>query len=145
MKEAWASIHHNGAVTLAAAIDGQRATGTNLEGNQVDSAAVEHAVADLMALIRSAGKRFGTNEYETRVGIEWAGGTTLIIQTATEDNEPSTRDSLPLSRYSPVTTTVLALTDDADYLRQIRELAEDCINQGSITRLRAIRAAEPAL
>ena len=54
-KEAWASIHHNGAVTLAAAIGGQRATATILEGNQVDSAAVEHAVADIMALIRSAG------------------------------------------------------------------------------------------
>jgi len=143
-REAWASIHHNGSVTLAAAIGGQRATGIVLAADHVDSAAVEHAVADLMALIRSAGKRFGTNEYETRVGIEWTGGTPLIIQTATEDNEPSTRGSLPLARYSPVTTTVLALADDADYLRQIRELAEDCINQGGITRLRAIRAAEPA-
>ncbi|WP_257013581.1 hypothetical protein [Rhodococcus sp. ACPA4] len=39
---------------------------------------------------------------------------------------------------------MLALTDDADYLRQLRELAEDCINQGGITTLRVIRAAEPA-
>ncbi|WP_257013578.1 ATP-binding protein [Rhodococcus sp. ACPA4] len=60
-KEAWASIHHNGSVTLAAAIDGQRATGIVLAADHVDYAAVEHAVADLMALVRVAGKRFGTN------------------------------------------------------------------------------------
>ena len=72
------------------------------------------------------------------------GVTPLIIQTADEDNAPYTRASLPLPRYSPVTTTVLALADDADYLRQIRGLAEDCINLGGITTLRVIRATDPA-
>ncbi|MBP2521032.1 ATP-binding protein [Rhodococcus erythropolis] len=144
-KAAWASIHHNGAVTIAAAIGGHPGWPRDLPNDHVDSTTLELAIADFMALIRIAGEHFGTSEYEARVGIEWTGGTPLIIQTADTTGYPLTENSLPLTRYTPVTTTVRAADDDNDYLRQIRTLAEDCINQGGITFLRAISAAEPTL
>ncbi|MBX9152250.1 AlbA family DNA-binding domain-containing protein [Rhodococcus qingshengii] len=143
--EAWASIHHNGAVTIAASVGGQIGYPHDLAGDHIDSATVEYSVADFMSLIRVAGEHFGTNEYEAQVGIEWTGGSPLIIQTVDQMGRPFLDNSLAIARYSPITTTVRSGADDADYLQQIRTLAEDCINQGGITGLRAIRANEPNL
>lgn len=143
-KEAWAALHHNGAVTIAAAVGGHPGIRGDLPGSYVDSATIECAVADFMSLIRAAEDHFGSREYEAQVGIEWTTGAPLIIQMTDQMGLPFLDNSLALSQYSPVTTTVLVSGDDADYLdEQIRALAEDCINQGGLTVLRAIRATEP--
>ena len=53
-KEAWLSIHHDGSVTLAAAVGGHRMSSDGyFEGSQIQSAAIECAVADFMGLIRA--------------------------------------------------------------------------------------------
>lgn len=142
-KEAWASVHHNGAVTIAAAVGGHPGIRGDLPGSYVDSATIECAVADFMSLIHSAEEHFGSREYEAQVGIEWTTGAPLILQTTDQMGFPFLDNSLPLSQYSPVATTVRSDGDDTDYLQQVRTLAKDCINQGGLTLLRAIRATEP--
>lgn len=53
-KEAWMSIHHDGSVTLAAAVGGhRRSRDSNFEGWEIPSSAIECAIADVMALIRT--------------------------------------------------------------------------------------------
>ena len=137
-KEAWASIHHDGSATIAAAIGGHRAsTNTFHSGDRIESAAIEAAVADFMALIRSTGDPLSASEYEACVGIEWSGGTPLIIE-AVDPQGLASDVSLPIARYTPVTATVQADVDDASYFQQVHDLAEDCVNQGGITHLQAI-------
>ena len=81
-KEAWASLHHDGSVTLAAAIGGHRMSSDGyFEGSQVQSDAVECGVAGLMALIRTTADATGNDEYDVRVGIEWTGSEALTILT----------------------------------------------------------------
>jgi hypothetical protein len=68
-KEAWLSIHHDGSTTLAAAVGGHRMTSHGyFEGSQVQSAAIECSIADLMALIRATAEATGNDEYDVRVG-----------------------------------------------------------------------------
>ncbi|MBC8988513.1 ATP-binding protein, partial [Pedobacter sp. N36a] len=81
-KEAWASLHHDGSVTLAAAIGGHRMSSDGyFAGSQVQSDAVECGVAGLMALIRTTADATGNDEYDVRVGIEWTGSEALTILT----------------------------------------------------------------
>ncbi|WP_231914454.1 hypothetical protein [Rhodococcus sp. LB1] len=144
-KEAWASIHHDGAVTLAAAIGGHPiARDRNNPGDHIDSPALECAVADLMGLIRAVSERRGTNEYEVRVGIEWKLGTPLILQTADPFGHTYTGSSLPIARYAPVSTTVRADADSLDFYQQVHDLAEDCINQGGLANVQMIRPPAPS-
>lgn len=138
-----ASIHHNGSVALTAAIGGASNSRAQLGGDHIFAADIESAVADFMALIRAANLQLGTNEYELRVGIEWGGGTPLVVQTVDPMHYPIA-NALSLARYTPVASTIRAGADDADYHQQVRSLAEDCINQGGITELRVIHDAKPA-
>lgn len=66
------SVHHDGSVTLAAAIGGHR-TGSDsyAHGWQIGSADIECAIADLLALVRATAEITGNNEYGVRIGIEW--------------------------------------------------------------------------
>jgi hypothetical protein len=50
--------------------------------------------------------------------------------------------SVPLARYTPVTTTVQADAEAVDYYWQVHDLAEDCINQGGITDVSLISPPE---
>ncbi|GAB2829185.1 hypothetical protein GCM10027176_36730 [Actinoallomurus bryophytorum] len=69
-KESWASIHHDGSVTLAAAVGGHRMSSDGyFEGWQIESSAIECAVADLMALVRATAEATDNDEYAVRVGI----------------------------------------------------------------------------
>lgn len=138
-----ASIHHNGSVALTAAIGGARNSRAQLGGDHIFAEDLESAVADFMALIRAANLQLGTNEYDVQVGIEWGGGTPLVVQTVDPMNNPIA-NALSLAQYTPVTSTIRAETDDADYHQQVRTLAEDCINQGGITELRVIQDAKPS-
>lgn len=142
-KEAWISIHHDGSVTLAAAIGGHLSSyDGHDEGWQVQSSAIECAIADLMALIRVTAQATDNEEYELRVGIRWSGDESLRI--LTKDNVGLTYDgvSTPLHRYTPVETTVNAVTSALDFYWQVYELARDCVNQGGISNVLLIRPPE---
>lgn len=141
--EAWMSIHHDGSVTIAAAVGGHRMSSDGyFEGWQVESAAIECAIADLMALVRTTAEATNNDEYDVRLGIEWTGEQPLTI--LTKDNMGFTYDgvSVPLHRYTPVETTVNAIEPALDYYWHVHGLAEDCVNQGGISNLLMIQPPE---
>lgn len=138
-KEAWVSIHDDGSVTLAAAVGAHRNQDGYFEGWQVESSAIECAIADLMALIRTTAEATANDEYDVRAGIVWTGGNPLTI--LTKDNQGFTYDgvSTPLHHYTPVEMTVNANAPDVEYFWHVRDLAQDCVNQGGISNVLMIR------
>ncbi|MGY2011980.1 hypothetical protein ACW9HC_33845 [Nocardia gipuzkoensis] len=140
-RQAQASIHHDGTVTLTAAVGGhpRPARGETDDGGVINSSTIKCLVADLLGLVRETAKRLTTTEYEIRIGIEWDGGTPLTIQTVDNHGFPCADKSHRLARYSPVEATIDAGADDAAYEQQVRELALDCVNQGGVSYLKAIQ------
>src|SRR6201999_1186263 len=97
-REACAAIHHDGSVTLAAAVGGHRKnTKDNFEAWEVEARGIEAAVADAAALVRATAVALHHSEYEMRVGIEWTGDQALRVLTI--DGHGYTYDgvSTPLS------------------------------------------------
>lgn len=131
-KESWVSIHHDGSVTVTAAVGGHRVGHDRYsDGWEVASPAVEAAIADLMALVRATAQATGNDEYDVRVTVHWAGDQPLAILTQGNfliDENPS----IPLHRFTPVEVTVNAAESDLDYHRHVYGLAEDCVNQGGV-------------
>ncbi len=154
-KEAWLAIHHDGSVSLAAAIGGHPAPDSlgaaisghpgpgmrevHFGGHQVESYAIECAVADLMALVRATAEATGNDEYDLRVGIEWTGAEPLTILTKDTMGLTYGDASVPLHRFTPVATTVNAGEPDLDYFWHVHDLAQDCVNQGGISYVHLIR------
>ncbi|MGX5186175.1 hypothetical protein ACWKT5_26150 [Streptomyces avermitilis] len=138
-KEAWLAIHHDGSVSLAAAVGGHPKSGEeHFGGHQIESYAIECAVADLMALVRATAEATGNDEYDLRVGIQWTGGEPLTI--LTKDPMGFTFDgvSTPLHQFTPVESTVNAAEADLDYFGHVHDLAQDCVNQGGISYVHLI-------
>ncbi|WP_252342189.1 hypothetical protein [Rhodococcus sp. 14-2483-1-2] len=108
-------------------------------GWEVESSAVECAVADLMALARKTAEMTDNDEYDVRLGIEWSGEQLLTI--LTKDGMGYSYDgvSTPLHRYTPVETTVNAAEPEADFHRHVHDFALDCVNQGGISNMLLIR------
>lgn len=138
-REAWASVHHDGSVTLAAAIGGHRVQDGYAEGWQLDAASIECAVADLMALVRATAAARATTDYDVRIGIDWTGEHPLVVETADRHGFPFSGTSIPMQIYTPVETTVAAAAAADEYLRQVHDLAQDCVNQDGVSNLRLIR------
>lgn len=139
--EAWASVYRSGAAGLACAVGGHRKSIDGyFEPTQVESTAIENAVADLLALVRVLAQRGSGSEYDVMVGIEWAGPGPLEI--LTRDGFGQTYDgvSTPVHRYVPVEVTIGAGADEDAFRSQMRDLALDCINQGGVSYLHAILA-----
>lgn len=139
-REAWASVHHDGSVTLAAAVGGHRMSSDGyFDGWQVESAAIECAVADLMALLRTTAETTDNDEYDIRLGIEWTGEQPLMI--LTKDNMGFTYEgvSIPLHHYTPVETTVNATEPAADFFWHVHDFAQDCVNQGGVSNVLMIQ------
>jgi hypothetical protein len=92
-----------------------------------------------MALVRATAEATRNDEYDLRIGIDWSGDQALTI--LTKDNMGFTYDgvSTPLRRYTPVETTINAVEGPSDFLEHVRELAQDCLNQGGISNLLIIR------
>ncbi|MFQ6397355.1 helix-turn-helix domain-containing protein [Nocardia sp. KC 131] len=135
-KEAWASVHHDGSVTLAAAIGGHMiSSDTYLDGWQVEASAIEAGVADLMALVKVAAEATGNDEYDIRVGVEWAGQDALVLL-AGAPRYPY--QGIPLHGYSPVEMSVDVTEPPSDFFWQVHDLAQDCVNQGGISEVRLI-------
>jgi len=140
-KEAWAGIHHDGSVTLAAAVGGHRTNNGDgpFEGWQVGSSAIECAIADFMALTRVTADATGNDEYEVRVGLGWAGEQPLTIVPNDNLGFADHDGSIPLYRYTPVEATVNAIERASDYHWHVHDLAQDCVNQGGVLDVRMIR------
>lgn len=143
-REAWASVHHDGSVTLAAAVGGHWGGGDmKFEGWQVEGRAIEAAVADFAALVRATSAGLHHGEYTVCVGVAWTGEQPLTILTV--DGLGFTYDgvSTPLSSYTSVRSTINAAASDAEFHQQVHELAQDCVNQGGITYLHVITDPDP--
>ena len=143
--ESWGSIHHDGSVTIATAVGGHPAGGgEHFEGWQVQSSAIECAIADFMALIRATAAATDNDEYDVRVGISWAGGQPLRILTKNNFGLTYGAASTPLHSYTPVETTVNATEPDLDYHWHVYDLARDCVNQGGVANVLMIRPSARA-
>ncbi|MBB1254639.1 ATP-binding protein [Streptomyces sp. OF3] len=139
-KESWASIHHDGAVTLAAAVGGHpRSSEEYDEGYRIASIAIECAVADLMALVRATAAATDNDEYDVRVGIDWHGEQPLTIFTRDNFGLGYGNVPIPLYRYAPVETTVDASASDSDFHQHVHDLAQDCVNQGGVSNVLLIQ------
>ncbi|MFG1858408.1 helix-turn-helix domain-containing protein [Actinomadura geliboluensis] len=142
-KEAWMSVHHDGSVTVATAVGGHRMSSEEyFEGWQVESAAIECAIADLMALVRTTAETTDNDEYDVRVGIEWTGERPLTILTKGHFGYAYDGDSVPLHCYTPVETTVNAVEPALDYHWHVHEFARDCVNQGGVSNVLMIQPPE---
>ena len=143
-REAWASIHHDGSVSLTATIGAHRmSSGANFEGWQVQSSGIECAVADFMALIRTTADAIGGGEYDARVVIAWSGEHPLEILTVDNFGSSYSGVSTPLHVYTPVEVTVIADASDRPYHLQVHDLAQDCVNQGGVSTLQLIQPPSP--
>ncbi|WP_165068715.1 AlbA family DNA-binding domain-containing protein [Marisediminicola senii] len=142
-RAAWISIHTDGAVSMAATVGGHRGvSGGMVRDSQVDSAAIELAVADFLALIRTWSRELGPAEYDVRVGIEWAPPKPLLIVTVDQSGHLYDGTSVPLKNYVPVDASLDAASSDDVYRRRLYEIVEDCINQGGISTIRTIELPE---
>lgn len=143
-KEAWASIHNDGSVTLSAAVGGfpdWHGNG-NLDGRDVESSAIECGIADFMALINSTATHTANSEYDVRIGVAWDGAEPLRILTVDNFNRTYDGVSTPLHRYTPVEMTIDARKSGSEYLQYVHDLARDCVNQGGISNLRLINSPQ---
>lgn len=145
-REAWATIHDDGSCTLAAAMGGRQVSSTEAAGpNQVEAARLERFVGALLALVQVSAERRGWGDYETKVGLEWAGESRILMGTFVEQiGFTFTDGSIPLARFTPIRTTISCSGDDQNYRTQVHDLALDAINQGGIQHLRSVRSHSAA-
>jgi hypothetical protein len=142
---AWSAVHDDGAVSMAAVVGGHPLPGGRLSGaTHIDSAAIETALSDFLALVRLWGERRGAFTYELEIGIERLNGRPLIIRTVDGQGAPHDGASMPLRAYSRVRTAIDVATHDERFRADLWELAEDCVNQGGIVELRRIEEFERA-
>jgi hypothetical protein len=142
-RAARASVHEDGAVSMVATVGGHRKpSGGDMRDSQVDSAAIECAVSDFLALVRTWSEFRGIRDQDVRVGIEWPHVKPLLIQTVDQSGYPYDGTSVPMKRYVPVSATIDAGSADEEFLSRVYEVAEDCVNQGGIKNVRMIKRAE---
>lgn len=132
-REAWASIHHDGSLTLATTAGGRRSHTETRKGWEIDPEVFECGIADLMALVRATAQVMGGQEYDVKVGIRWTGQEPLMIMSKDQHGIDLDSSILPLHNFIPVEATVNAAAPNADFQQNVYELAEDCINQGGIS------------
>lgn len=113
-------------------------SGDQLDLNEIDSVAIECAVADLLGIVRATSELFGGSEYEARVGIETHVPTPMSIVTMDNQGFVYRDHSIPFKSYTPVSATIVADADFEDFRGQAYALVQDCVNQGGITNLRLI-------
>ncbi|WP_410611108.1 helix-turn-helix domain-containing protein [Amycolatopsis sp. lyj-109] len=133
-KETWVSVHHDGSVSLRAAVGGARTRESVAGPNVANSNRIEWFVADLLALVRTTGTNFGISEYELRVGIEHSAVGPLSV-TSVDSFGYGEDHVLPIRRFIPVDATVQADVSQENFLAQLRQIALDVLNQAGIDEL----------
>ncbi|MEU9686763.1 AlbA family DNA-binding domain-containing protein [Amycolatopsis japonica] len=136
-KEAWASVHFDGSVSLVSVIGGMRIRDGHAPPTTIDSRRIEWFATDLLAMIKKAAERLNLSEYELKIGIEHDNVAPLTVNTV--DHAGFEIDgTLPVRYFIPVEATVRSDVSDDTYLDQIRQVALDVINQAGIDDLVAI-------
>jgi hypothetical protein len=125
-REAWASLHDDGSVTLAATLGGHRTHEGNSTGEVIAVDALEAAIADLMSLIAKTSNHVTARDYDLRIGVEWVGEgpMTFEVQDAWDR-----RTSAALSVYTPILATLQTDTEPDDYYDSVYDLICDAVNQ----------------
>lgn len=143
-KDSQAAVHHDGSVSVATAI-GAEPTGrdTGHEGWQIWETSLEHAVVDLIALVKEASKATGTGEYEIRVGLAWEGDHPLEVVPGQPGHFMSYAAPIPLPSFLPVEMTIDASENTADFHQHLYDLVTDVINQGGISEPTVIQPPSP--
>lgn len=138
-REAWATAHNDGSVTVATAIGGKRlGIDEYADGGEVDPRDVEGGVTDLMALMRATAEATGNDEYDVRVGINWTGSSPLKM--LRKDHFSNIYEGgAPIPRYAPVSATVNAAAADGDFSWSLYHLALDCVNQCGEAQPRVVK------
>jgi hypothetical protein len=134
---AQASLHQDGAITLAAALGDHR-----VDEGTFASWRMEGLVADTLCFLKAAASRTGSVEYEVRVGLApWS------LKVTPRMIAPNFDYGLPYDHtefidvYDPVDATISLDTGFVGLLDQARQLTLDCINQGGIDELMLLRNA----
>lgn len=137
-KESWATLHHDGSVTLATSVGGHPfAASETHPGSHIEAQGMECGVADFMALVRATAQLTGNGDYDLRVGVEWDGNEPLTI--LTHDGFGFTAEfSTPIHGFTPVEVSVDAEGPDSAFIASVYALAQDCVNQGGISNLQMI-------
>ncbi|WP_022872488.1 AlbA family DNA-binding domain-containing protein [Nesterenkonia alba] len=138
--ETWGSILHDGSVAYATALGGESSSRDIFPPHKFWGTTMEAAVADFMALLRATAEHLHLSEYELRVGVEWQGNEPMVMVTTSNlGDTPYEGNSTPMNQYTPVESSVDARSTDTEFHLRVRELAEDCINQGGLTHLKIMR------
>lgn len=132
-REAWASVHHDGSVTLAAAVGGHRTKSDSHEKWEVTSWAIEAAVADFMALVLATATQTSNDEYDVRIACEWAGEETMEFRQNDPMGHTWDGDEMPVHHFTPVETSLRARQPRDEFQSRVFELARDCLNQGGLS------------
>lgn len=149
-RSAQASVHDNGAVSLAWTLGG---IVSDTEPHEVTSVLVEVAVGSFLAVLASAARSLGmTGSYELRVGLAWEGSDPITIHgpgeldapepyapTAADDFYPAPVHTIPIKAFVPVDISIDAMADDDTLREAASELALDCVAQGGVDTLEALR------
>lgn len=130
-----AALHHDGSVTLAAFVGGNRIgpSEDNLP-HVVKGRDIEAAIADFVGLLLAVGEDTSLNEFDVVVNIEW-GGDALLMQTFDTHGRLYTATDVGLEKFVPVVRTVRTDVSDGEFQQQAFDLAEDCVNQGGVGNL----------
>lgn len=139
-REAWAEIHHDGTVTLAAVMGrGPGATSDERLGpGEVDARRIEAFVADLFGLVRSSSDLV-LGEFELRIGLEPAieGSRRFLRRSwASGYDRSSTQE---FHRFISVNTTVATDVSIEALHEQVKEVALDVLSQSGLQDLVLIR------
>ena len=133
-REAWASVHHDGSVSLAAAVGGHRTSEIhNHENWEVAAWAIEAAVADFMALVLATATQTSNDEYDVRVACEWAGAETMAFRQNDANGYAWEKEAMPVHHFTPVETSLRAREPLGEFHSRVFELASDCLNQGGVS------------
>jgi hypothetical protein len=138
--EAWVTMHDDGAVTLCGVVSSPMRQGEEAdpEFKRVKSVSVEAFVSDFMALVFASGEHHRLDDFDVMLGIEWRRVSKLLFETVDAFGHTFDGTSVPLGRYSNVTSTVSTRTSAEAYHRAVYDLALDAVNQGGITVLRCV-------
>jgi hypothetical protein len=140
-REAWISLYDDGSVTVAAAVGGhRRSNGETSAGNQVSVDALEAALADLLALVRTTSEHTSGGDHDIRIALEWDGDD--LIEFEIPGGWDSDVSAL-LAAYTPIQATISTASTPDEYYDATYDLICDAVNQAGVEepRMMAKRSA----
>ena len=126
--EAWITVHDDGAVSVVASLSGHRAAkGDGVNGwNTVNTATLECAVADLLALTRKQAADLGTSDFDLMFKVEHESDTNLLEFV----RAPGLAiESHRIAEFHPVVGWIQADADAEEFQRLSHDLVTDAVNE----------------